>query len=119
MKTAIKMVNAELTANLQAYVDRKLQSLERFVHGDGALCEVELRKESGVGQSGDIYYAEANLTIDGTLYRGTSHQGSFQAALDTVKDELLSELRKRKQKRMTFMREGGARVKHWIREFSN
>lgn len=119
MKTSIKAAGTALTSDLEGYINAKVKAFERFVpDGEEALCEVELKREGGVGQSGDIYYAEANLTIGGALYRATSNQSTFQAAIDVVKDEMLNELRKRKGKRMHIVRESGAKMKNWLRGFT-
>lgn len=115
MNTAIKTTNAELTTELSNYVDEKVRSFDRFVRGNQeAIAEVELRKETGMGHTGDICYAEINVTIDGHLYRATANAATFQAALDDVKDEMLRELRKTKRKRIFSIRDGGKRVKAWL-----
>jgi ribosomal subunit interface protein len=105
---------AEISEAVTAYIEKKVNALERFVGKDESLCEIELRKETGMGKHGDIYYAEANLTVGPKLYRATAHKNSYEAALDVVKDTILTELRQSKQRRLFSVKDGGARLKRWL-----
>jgi ribosomal subunit interface protein len=105
---------AEVSETVSAYIEKKMQSLERFVGNDESLCEIELRKETGMGKHGAIYYAEANLTVGPKLYRATANKDSYEAALDEVKDTILTELRQSKQRRLFSVKAGGARLKRWL-----
>jgi ribosomal subunit interface protein len=91
--------NMEMTDAIMAYVEEKLMSLEK-------LCEryspcdiaVEVGKTSEHHNKGDIFRAEANMTIPGGLLRAESTKDDLYAAIDDVKDQLKRQLVDRKER---------------------
>jgi len=96
---------------LAIIMDQKLQSLEKYLKEDSSvICEVEFEKLTAQ-QSGRIYRAEVNLTIDGTLYRAEATEDSFEKAIDEVRDEVDKELRRAKDKQQTLDKQAGREMK--------
>ena len=112
MEVKIKKTNVELTPDVAAYLDKKLQAFEKFIGDDPtAICEVELGKTTKHHQTGNIFFAEITLTGAGSQFRVVSEEGTLMAAIDKAKDALLLELGKSKKRMLTLSRHAGAAVK--------
>ena len=86
---------------LSVVMDQKMAALEKYLSANSsATCEVEFEK-IGNHQHGRIYRVEANISVDGTLFRAEATEDSFEKAIDEVRDELDKELRNAKDKRHT------------------
>jgi len=96
---------------LTTLTDQKLSSLSKFIAPNTpALCEVEFEKVAS-HQQGRIYRVEANLTIDGTLYRTEATEETFEYAIDEVRNELDKKIRREKDKQTSFIRRAGHKLK--------
>lgn len=119
MNVNVKTKDVALTEEIRSYLDKKLEALYKLIdtNSDSVVCDVELALELNQ-QNGDVYYAEINLDLPGSkeLLRATARGTTILAAIDVAKDEMLRELRKRKTKRLQFMRKGGARIKEMLQE---
>ncbi|MCB9814093.1 ribosome-associated translation inhibitor RaiA [Candidatus Nomurabacteria bacterium] len=101
---------------LALVVDQKMNALEKFLHGDESItCDVEFEKVAPK-QNGQVHRVEINLMVDGTMYRAESTEESFEKAIDKVRDEVVSELRKAKEKQITLDKQGGRAVKEQMLE---
>ena len=76
--------------------------------------DVELGRTTG-HKSGDVYFAEINLLVDGNSMRATVHEANVNAAIDQAKDDILNQLRKHKQLHRRILRKGGAAFKRFVR----
>jgi ribosomal subunit interface protein len=119
MKINIQSHNLELTDVLREYAEKRIASAEKLLEKtqSDVLYEVELSKQTH-HKKGDVFYAEVNLSVGGDLFRATAEGESVEATIDKVRDELVRELRKKKTKRINFLREGGSKVKAWFRGIS-
>ncbi len=101
----------ENSDTLTTLTNQKLGTLGKFIsQGIAASCEVEFEKV-GSHQHGKIYRVEANLTIDGTFYRTEATEENFEAAIDEVRNELDKMIRRSKDKRASFIRRAGNKLK--------
>tara|TARA_B100001765_G_C19222101_1_gene214353 strand:+ start:52 stop:414 length:363 start_codon:yes stop_codon:yes gene_type:complete len=100
---------------LTPVMDGKLQPVLQKYVDDGAsvLCEVEFERVAN-HQSGNIYRAEINTTIDGTLHRAEAVEVSFEKAIDEVRNELDKELRRAKGKQQSILKRAGRKLKETI-----
>lgn len=91
--------NLEMTEAIRAYVEEKLMSLEKMCERYSP-CDVavEVGKTSEHHNKGEIYRAEANMTIPGGLLRAESTKDDLYAAIDDVKDQLKRQLVDRKER---------------------
>ncbi|MEK7564778.1 MAG: HPF/RaiA family ribosome-associated protein [Patescibacteria group bacterium] len=107
MKIILKSTNFSLTSSVSEYVDSTLMPLEKLVQGFG---ETEMRVEVGRStfhhNKGEVFFAEANISIGKNLLRSRTEALSVQAAIDEVKDELKNEILKFKGKKETIFRRG-------------
>ena len=117
MRTNIKATNFELNDSIRDYLDKRLSALNKFIDDvdDSAMCYVEVGKTTEHHRSGDIFRAEINLHIGGSVYRGEHECTDLYSAIDKVKDEVVIELKKSKIKRSSFMRRGGRRLKEMMK----
>lgn len=86
MRTTIRGRNLTVTEQDSAYIERKLQRLERVLD-DGSEADVELRLE-GNHKVADSHIVDVALLIDGRSVRGNAAAASFKAATDLVVDKL-------------------------------
>ena len=105
MKINLLATKITLTPAISQYVQEKIGMLEKYL-GDTPVtnCDVEVSKVGGDQVKGDIFKAEVNLSIPGTLLRVEKTASDLYKAIDKVKDhmpEIIVEHRekKRNQKR--------------------
>jgi len=112
-----KATNMELTPELEALLDQKLESLVKFIpEGETDLkCDVELEKVTDHHQSGKIHRAEINLHIGGTLYRAEATEDQMEKAIDGMRDGVKREVRRTSAKRESLFRRGSRKVKNMLR----
>jgi ribosomal subunit interface protein len=108
---AYKYNDVQDTQALTALTDQKLKPLDKFIAPEAKTsCEVEFERV-GAGQQGRIYRVDANLRVDGTLYRAEAVEESFEMAIDEVRNELDKKLRRSKEKSKSLLRRAGQQVK--------
>jgi ribosomal subunit interface protein len=115
MKINTKATQISLSPDIKDYLDKKLEMVSRFVNDMEAFCEVEIGRTTKHHAGGDIFRAEINLTIKGKDFRAVSEKESLHAAIDEVKDEILSEIKHFKTKKTALVRRGGAAVKAMLK----
>ena len=101
MNLNIKATNLELTDNLKNYVQKKMDMLDKYL---GKLkiisAHFEISKITNHHLKGEIYSAEANLTIGGDLLRVEKTEKDIYKAVDKVKDHLELIIKKYKDKKI-------------------
>jgi len=99
---------------LTSIVEQKCATLEKYLQNTRSVtCEIEFEKVAP-RKNGKIYRVEANITVEGTLYRADATEDSFEQAIDEVRDELDKELRRSKEKRKTLQKQGGREAKEQL-----
>jgi putative sigma-54 modulation protein len=86
VRTTIRGRNLTVTEQDSAYIERKLQRLERMLD-ERSEAEVELRLE-GKRKVADSHVVDVALLIDGRRLRGNAAAATFRAATDLVVDKL-------------------------------
>jgi len=121
MKINEKGVNMEITAEIKDYLYKKLAHLEKFLNpaDDSVLCEVELGKISNHHNKGDVYKTEINLHIAGKNLRAVSEMDDLFASIDIAKDDMVRDLQTNKDRKVSMMRRGGAKIKNLIKGIFN
>ena len=118
MKINIKATNLELTPDINDYVSKKIDGLEKFI--DYADSSVQAWVEIGVTtrhhQHGDIYRAEIQLHIphEKKGVRAVSEKDALYAAIDEARDEIKRELSKIKGRKISLARKGARMFKKLI-----
>lgn len=101
MKIDIKAKNFELTDAIRDYIEDKMSYFDRFfeeeIRDGSAEVTFEVAKTTNHHENGEIYYAEANLSVPGKVIRGDRNASDLYVAIDEVKDVLAQEVRKFKE----------------------
>ncbi len=107
----------KLTPEAAEYLDKKLQSVEKFIFGDpsSVLFDVEVGRTTEHHRTGDVFRAEINLHVGGKYYRSVSEKSDLYAAIDDVRDQLVQELSGSKDKVITVARRGAAKAKEMLK----
>ena len=119
MKYKIKATGINLSGDINDYLDKRLQSIEKLIdiNNPTLLVEVELGRTTRHHQSGDFFRAEINLSIDGRSFRAVSEKESLDSAIDEIRDEMANVLRSYKGKQQSLFKRSGARIKEVLRKF--
>jgi putative sigma-54 modulation protein len=96
VRTTIRGRNLTVTEQDGAYIERKLQRLERVLSDDSE-ADVELRLE-GNHKVADSHVVDVALLVDGRSVRGNAAAASFKAATDLVIDKLERQTVEQKQR---------------------
>ena len=117
MRINEKGINMQITPDIKDYLYKKLAHLEKYINpaDESVLCEVELGKISNHHKNGDVFKTEINLHIAGKNLRAVSEMDELFASIDVAKDEMVRELQTNKDKRVSLMRKGGAKIKNIIK----
>lgn len=118
IQTEIKATDLELTPAIKSYLEAKILMINKFVDSStgGVLADVELAKTTGQHHlQGEIFKAEINLQINGNFYRASSTQEDLYAAIDEMKDEIIRQITKDKNKKQTLFKKGARRLKGLLR----
>lgn len=86
-----------LTEAMEQYVEKKIGGLEKFFDRIEKAV-VTLGMETHHHQKGEVFYAECKLDVPGADLFGKTTAKDIYAAIDFLRDELESELKKHKQK---------------------
>ncbi len=98
MTINIKTTNLELTDAIRKYAEDKVgEALSKYTL-DIIQADIEVGKTSAHHQKGEIFRAEVNVQIPGKLVRAETVHEDLYAAIDKMRDILLEELRKQKEK---------------------
>jgi putative sigma-54 modulation protein len=108
VRTTIRGKNLTVSEEDSAYIERKLQRLERMLD-ERSDADVELRLE-GNRKVADSHIVEVAISIDGRTVRGNAAAATFRAAADDVIDKLERRTAEYKQRPRDRRRAGQIRV---------
>jgi putative sigma-54 modulation protein len=116
MKTNIKTSGITLTPAISEYIDKRMSAVDKFVSDDpSAIADIEVGKSSGHHKQGDIFKADIHVVAKNRNLYASSEKSDLYSAIDDIRDEIVRELSSSKEKRVSLMRRGGARVKGIIK----
>ncbi len=116
MNINLKGTNITLTPAITEYTNKRLEKISKIINDDvSAQCDVELAKTTAHHNKGDIFRAEVHIVGAGKNLYASSEKDDLYAAIDTVQDEILRELKVVKGKRISYIRRSGARVKDMVK----
>lgn len=103
MKFNLKTTGFRIDEPLRVYVESKIVSpVERLLRGqaetEAVSFDIEIERETKHHKKGRIWRAEANLTIPKGFFRAEAEAEDIRSAIDMVEAEILSELKKYKEK---------------------
>lgn len=120
MNINIKTTNITLTEAISDYTSKRLDAVMNFLKDDPTVrCDIELGRTSHHHNKGDIFRAEVHIVgKDKDLY-ASAEETDLYKAIDVVRDEVLREVRTTKEKKLSVLRRGGAKLKEIIKGFRN
>ena len=120
MNINIKATNMELTGAINDYVNKRLSSIEKFSKGGSEISGyVEVGKTTNHHKQGDVFKAEFDININGEHFFATSEKNDLYAAIDDVKEELVSNITHNKDRKQTLFKRGAKSVKKMIKGLSD
>jgi len=120
MKLTVKGTSLNLTPEVTAYLEKRLAGVKKLIgeHDEAVTMDIELGRTTSHHRHGDIFRAEVNIYINQKTFRAAVECDDIFSAIDEVKDEILSELRSHKTKRLNLLRRGGQKLKSLLRGFN-
>ena len=116
MNTNIKSTNVALSTAITDYADKRFNKIAKLLDHDPATqCDIELARTTAHHQKGEIFRAEIHIVGAGKNLYAVAEKADLYAAIDGVRDEILRELKNQKEKRISFISRGGARVKAMLK----
>lgn len=98
MNINIKSTGMELTDAIKSYAEEKMETLLKFFDNIQHIdIDVGMRSTHH-HNSGEMFYAEVNMSIPGRLVRVVKEEVDLYKAIDKVKDHLKVELEQEKEK---------------------
>jgi len=115
----LKAINFNVNNKTRAYLDKRLKSLKKFVDlkSPNSTLDVEVGKTTEHHQKGEIFRTELNLEIGGEFFRAVEKSEDILSSIDIAIEELITQLRRRKDKKETLYKKGGRKFKEMIRRF--
>ena len=106
-----------LTKELTMYIEKKMEALDKFTKhfGPSIAAQVEVAHVSRHHKSGDVFRVEVQVHVPGRELRAEAVGKTVLEAMDKVKDEIQSELERRKEKEVDAKKKGGAAIKKMMR----
>lgn len=98
MKIDITTKNIDLDNPLRVFIEEKIGGLEHVIGDTNVEARVEIGKPSNHHHSGPIFYAEANISLGGTLLRAEKQHEDLRSAIVDVKEALHIQITKFKEK---------------------
>lgn len=100
MNISIKATGLELTPSLKVYIEKKLVPMERYIKRFDMEGMAELRLEvariTRHHKHGDVFMAEANLSLPKKMLRAVERMDDVRKAIDEMKRTLKMEIDKYK-----------------------
>ncbi|MBP9771634.1 MAG: ribosome-associated translation inhibitor RaiA [Candidatus Pacebacteria bacterium] len=108
----------DITPAIRSYSEEKVRAFEKFFDGetDEVFIALELGLTTRHHQQGDIFRAEITLKAPRISLRAEAEKSDLYVAIDTAKDEMISELKKSKGRHQTMIRKGGRVIKDIMRK---
>ena len=97
MKVNIKATNMELTAAIKEYSQEKLGGIDKYFDNIQQI-DVEVGKTTKGQAKGDVFFAETNVSVPGTLLRYREETDDLYKAINQTKKGIHLELNKYKEK---------------------
>ena len=113
MKIIFKKRDFAITPSIESYVDKKMETLEKFFKSFGEekrVIEIELGRVTARHKTGDVFRAEINLDLGGKMFRAESEQTDIFSAIDEMRDDLEQEIKKFKEKKGTIFLRGARSI---------
>ena len=120
MRHNIKTSDFVMTPPIKDYIEKEMAHLNKFVntgYEELPICYIEIGKTTNHHNKGEVFKAEFTVHIGGTALRAETQEEDLYAALDEVTEAMTEELKAFKDKKVSFIRRSGARLKSFVKGF--
>jgi ribosomal subunit interface protein len=118
MNINIKTTNITLTEAISDYTSKRLDAIMSLLKEDPTVrFDIELGRTSNHHKNGDVYRAEIHIVGKNKDMYAACEEDDLYKAIDMVRDEMLREVRQGKEKKISIIRRGGAKLKEIIKGF--
>jgi len=118
MTINIKATNIELTEAIEDYVNKKLESLDKFSKDNEMNIYVEVGKTTKHHKNGDLFKSEINLGLNGKNFFTNSEKDDLYAAIDESIEDLVRRITYKKDKDNALFKRGAMSIKKMLKGFS-
>ena len=117
IKYSLKATKIEHTPAITAYVEKKLEELERVLDASDTSihAELEVGKLTNHHKQGELFFAEINLHALKKKWRAVEESDNLYAAVDAMKDAIVREVTSAEKKTRARDRKGAREVKARLR----
>lgn len=120
MRVVVRKKNLEITPALSVYIDTKIvrpteKLLARIKSDALPLLDIEVARTTRHHRKGNVFYAEANLSLGSYVFRAEAEAEDIYAACDLLEDELKREISKFKTKIQSMAKRQGRQIKKQVR----
>ncbi len=115
----IKATNMELTEAIRDYTDKKINSLEKFLHNESANVQVEVAKTTNHHKNGDVFHAEIDMRAGTRKVFARAEGSDLYASIDEAREMIMRELTHKKDKSRTLFKRGATSVKKMLKGISS
>jgi len=120
MRHNIKVSDFVMTPAINEYVEKCVNHLDKFLNPtdkDLPMCYVEIGKTTNHHKNGEFFKAEFTIHIGGESLRVETQEEDLYAALDKATEEMAEELKSFKDKKVSLVKRGGAKLKSLLKNF--
>lgn len=118
MNINIKATNIELTDAIRDYVEKKVESIEKFLNNDNVQVQVEVAKTTNHHKNGEVYKAEFDIRANGKKFFTVAESEDLYSAVDMARESMISELTHNKDRERTLYKRGAISVKKMLKGIS-
>lgn len=99
MQLRIKATKIELTPDIKAYIQEKMDKLEKYLGGIQVInCDVEVALSVGNQNNGKIYSAVVNMEVPHKMLVVKKTEKDLMKAIDKVEDHMERSIKRYKEK---------------------
>lgn len=120
MRHNIKTTEFPLTEAIRDYINNKIDHLDKFVnpaHKEPLICDIEIGKTTNHHKNGDLFKAEFTIHIGSKSLRSECVEEDLYTAIDKATEDMAEEIKSFKDKKISLLKRGGAKIKSIIKGF--
>ena len=123
MKINFQAKNIELTEDLREYAEKRITDLWKLMakieeEGEEVTVLFNLHRTTNHHKEGAIFHADCSIPVKGKRFYASYDGEDIREAIDKVKETLLREISKSKDRDQTLYKRGAASVKKMFKGLS-
>src|SRR3972149_2056934 len=116
----IKATNMDITGPINDYVIKRVTNLGKLLQkirekGGEESAHFEVAKSTNHHKSGLVYHADCSIVIDGEQFYSSTDKEDLYEAIDDCKNQVFSEIKKKKEKKQALYKRGAQKFKDMVR----